>query len=511
VAAQLNAADAILAKAREPRFRDRPAILHAGGTTTYGALDAEVSKAARALLALGLGRGERVGFLMNDSPRFCAAFLGALKAGAVAIALNPRLAAADLAFVVADSEARLVIADADFFEEARAACAGTGAQLVPARGPGETLEAAVAGSAPAFQTVATRADEPAFWMYSSGTTGKPKAILHSHANAAHAGKLYREVLHADEHTVVLATSKLFFAFALDHAFLGALARGATTILNEGWPEPEAVAEQVRRHRPTIFLTVPTFFRRLLALPSDELAPLATVRLNLTGGERFPDALAAQWRERVGTELLVVYGMSETFCPVMANMPGRSRADSCGVPLGGVEVKLVGSDGNPVGEGEPGVLWLKHPSLALRYKDPEATARAFRDGWFCSGDVFTHDADGSWIHQGRADDLLKVAGQWVNPREVEEAVLADPRVREAACVVVPDRDGFDRLAIFVVGAGATHVAAARLEGLPRHRQPKWVREVAELPRTATGKVQRFKLRERLEAELRGERRHHIAPT
>jgi benzoate-CoA ligase len=188
---------------------------------------------------------------------------------------------------------------------------------------------------------------------------------------------------------------------------------------------------------------------------------------------------------------------------MSNLPGRSRADGCGVPLGGVEARLVGSDGGPVQEGEPGVLWLKHPSLALRYKSPEATARAFRDGWFCTGDIFTRDADGGWTHQGRADDLLKVAGQWVNPREIEEAVLADTRVREAACVVVPDRDGFDRLAVFAVGDDAAHVAAARLAELPRHRQPKWIREVAELPRTATGKVQRFKLRERLEAELRGQ--------
>jgi len=501
VAAHFNAADAILAKARESRCRDRAAILHAGGALTYGALDAEVSRSAHALAALGLARGERVGFLMNDSPRFCAAFLGALRAGTVAIALNPRLAAADLAFVVADSEARLLIADPDFLDAARAACAGTAAQLVPARGAGETLEAAVAAARADYPTAATRADEPAFWMYSSGTTGKPKAILHSHANAAHAGKLYRELVRVDEHTVVLGTSKLFFAFALDHAFLGALAHGAATILNEGWPEPEAILEQARRHRPTIFLTVPTFFRRLLALPKDALAPLAAARVNLTGGERFPEALAAQWQATVGTEIIVVYGMSETFCPAMANAPGRSRIDACGVLLDGVEAKLLDADGEPVAEGEPGVLWLKHPSLALRYKRPEATARAFRDGWFCTGDVFTHPADGAWIHQGRADELLKVAGQWVNPGALEEAVLADPRVREAACVVVPDRDGFDRLALFVAGAGAVRVAAARLEGLPRHSQPKWIREVAELPRTATGKVQRFRLRERLEAELR----------
>jgi benzoate-CoA ligase len=502
VAAPLNAADVILASAREPRFRERTAIVHAGGALSYGALDAAVSQAAHALSALGLKRGERVAFLMHDSPRFCAAFLGALRAGAVALALNQRLPAEDLAFIVGDSGARLVVADPDLLELARAACAGTTARLVPARGPGDSLEAAVAQAPTAFAAAATRADEPAFWMYSSGTTGKPKGILHSHANAAHAGKLYREVLRADEPFVVLATSKLFFAFALDHAFLGALACGATTVLNEGWPDPETILAQARAHRPTIFLSVPTFFRRLLELPPAALAPLATARLNLTGGERFPDAVAEHWRAAVGTELVIVYGMSETFTPVMASTPGASRPDSCGVPLGGVATRLVGSDGGEVARGEPGVLWFKHPSLALRYRSPEATARAFRDGWFCSGDVFTHEADGTWTHQGRADDLLKVAGQWVNPRAVEEAVLADPRVREAACVVVPDGDGFDRLAMFVVGADAARVAAVRLEGVPRHSQPKWLREIAELPRTATGKVQRFKLRERLERELRG---------
>ncbi len=503
MAAELNAAEVILAKARDPRHRDRPAIIHAGGTVSYGALDAAAAQAAHALGALGLGRGERVAFLMHDSPRFCAAFLGALRAGAVALALNPRLPAADLAFVVADSEARLLVADPEFLDIARAACAGTAGRVVPARGADDTLAAAVARASAEFPTAATRADEPAFWMYSSGTTGKPKGILHSHANCAHAGKLYREVLKADESLIVLATSKLFFAFALDHAFLGVLAAGGTTILNEGWPEPEAILAQARAHRPTIFLTVPTFFRRLLALPAAELAPLAGVRANLTGGERFPDAVAAKWREAVGTEVLVVYGMSETFTPVMASAPGGRRAASCGGPLGGVEARLVGSDGSPAARGAPGVLWIKHPSLTLGYRSDEATARAFRDGWFCTGDVFTHDADGTWTHQGRADDLLKVAGQWVNPREVEEAALADPRVREAACVVVPDRDGFDRLAMFVVGDDAARVAAARLDGVPRHSQPKWVRELAELPRTATGKVQRFKLRERLERELRGE--------
>jgi benzoate-CoA ligase len=202
-------------------------------------------------------------------------------------------------------------------------------------------------------------------------------------------------------------------------------------------------------------------------------------------------------------VLEAYGMSETFCNAFANFPGRHRTGSCGVPLDGVEARLADDRGREVADDAPGVLWVRHPSLALGYKSAAVTTQAFRDGWFCTGDLFSRDADGFWSHHGRADELCKIAGQWVKPVELEEAVLADPGIREAACVVVPDADGFDRLALFLVGAGegAAEIAAERLEELPRHARPKWVRVVPELPRTATGKVQRFRLREQLVAELR----------
>ena len=501
--APLNASDAILARVRDPGRRDRPAILHTGGTVTCGALDEAVSRTANALVALGVRRGERVCLLMNDSPRFCAAFLGAIKAGAVAVALNTRLAPAELAYVVGDCEARLAIADAEHAAVAAAACRGTAARLVPAHGGGDSFETAMAAASPGHATAPTRADDPAFWLYSSGTTGKPKAVVHSQASCAHAGKLLREVVGAGEDTVVLATSKLFFAYALDNGFTGPLACGGTIVLDESWPAPEAIAANVARYRPDVFFTVPTVMRRLLALPRDALAAFAPVRFVFTAGERLPDAIAAKWREAVGSTVLEAYGMSETFCNAFANFPGRRRTGTCGVPLAGVQARLVDESGQEVGNDAPGVLWVKHPSLALGYKDPAATARAFRDGWFCTGDLFTRDADGFWSHQGRADELYKIAGQWVKPAELEETVLADGRVREAACVVVRDADGFDRLALFVVGDGAAEVAAAHVDELPRHARPKWVRAVPELPRTATGKVQRFRLREQLVAELGGE--------
>jgi len=504
--ATLNAADAVLAKAREPRFADRPAILHAGGVLTYRELDSAASRAANALVGLGLGRGERVCFLMKDTPLFCAAYLGALRAGLVAIALNTRLTPGEQAFVVADANARVLVADPDFMAAAQAARGA--ARLLPARGAEGSFERAVAAAPAEFESAATAPQDEAFWLYSSGTTGHPKGILHSHANAAHAGKLLREVIRADERTVVLGTSKLFFAFGLDNGFLGVLSCGAATILNEGWPEPGEIVDQVLRHRPTLFFAVPSFFRRLLALPPERLAAMKTVPRNLTAGERLPEAVEAEWRAKVGTEILVAHGMSETFCNTFCNFPGRSRPGTCGEALAGVEAKLLDAGGNPAPPGEPGILWIRHPSLALRYSNPEATARLFRDGWFCTGDVFSVDADGYWTHQGRADELVKVAGQWVKPMALEEAVLGDARVREAACVVAPDADGFDRLALFVVGSGlpdgeAARIAEARLADLPKYSRPKWIRELAELPRTATGKVQKYRLRERLVSERPGE--------
>ncbi|OGA16898.1 MAG: hypothetical protein A3H32_03465 [Betaproteobacteria bacterium RIFCSPLOWO2_02_FULL_63_19] len=497
-----NAAEIVLDQA--VRLKDKIALIHSGGTMSYGEFMSLVNRSANAFSALGIGRGDRVGLMLKDSPLYCAAFLGLVKAGAVAIPLNPRLpvanyvsifTAASLSLVVAEREHAAMLSEAQHLNATR---------MLASFGDGETLERLVVDAPEGFTAAPTHRNDPAFWLFSSGTTGSPKGIIHSHASCADGGKLLREVIGADEHAVVLHTSKLFFTYSLDNAFLGPINIGAATVLNESWPEPEQIVEQAAKYRPSVVFSVPTFYRRLLNLGAESLAPLRKVTHFYSAGERLPDAIALAWREAVGREIHSCYGMSESHTNALACFPGRQPLGATGLPLPGVEVRLLDTAGQAVGTGEPGVMWIRHPSLALGYDNPQTSAKAFSDGWFCTGDLFIRNGEGYYYHQGRADELLRIAGQWVKPAEVEEVVLADARLREAACVVVPDKDGFDRLALFVVGADpgeAKAIAEARCEnGLPQYSRPKWISEVGELPRTPTGKIQRFRLRELLLGQI-----------
>jgi benzoate-CoA ligase family protein len=498
-----NAADVILERAG--RLRNKSAFIHSSGVTTYGEFSAIVNRSANALTALGVQRGNHVGLMLKDSPLYCAAFLGLVKAGAVAIPINPRLLPGDYASIIADAQIKLLLAERAYLPVLQRALTECGQlQIVLSEDAGQCFVALVAHAPETFAAAPTCREDPAFWLFSSGTTGSPKGIIHSHGNCAHAGKLLREALRADENSVILGTSKLFFAYGLDNAFLGPISLGATTVLDEEWPEPEQIVAQVERHRPDIFFSVPTFYRRLVSLGPERLAPLRDVANFYSAGERLPDAIAVAWRELVGKDMHVCYGMSETFCNAIAFAPGKQRLGATGVLLGDVQIRLLGGDGNEVAVGQPGVAWVKHPSLALGYSSQEATERSFSKGWFCTNDLFIRDAGGIYSYQGRADELLRIAGQWVKPAEVEEAVLADPRLLEAACVVVPDRDGFERLALYVVaakpGEGQALASERCAEALPKHSRPKWIHELDELPKTPTGKVQRFKLRQLLLSEL-----------
>jgi benzoate-CoA ligase len=505
----MNGAESLLGRDALQRHGERPALLCGDDSVSYAELAARAARSGAALAQLGVRPGDRVVMLMRDTPEFAAAWLGAVRAGAVPVALNNKASEAEYRHILADSSARLVLVEdifaaarpdltAELASERRIAVAGAAAGLPSWRDQLRSAQPAAPFDA--------QPDTPAFLLYSSGTTGPPKGIAHAHRSFASLGAAFRTTgLAAGER--VFTTSKFFFAYGLEHGLLAPLALGMTSVLYPDWPDPQAVIEVVERHAPAAMFSVPTVYRRLLGEPRARLGVFRRVGRFVAAGEALSGQLVRQWRDATGGELLSLYGMTETFCACMMTPPGASDGARTGVPFPGVELRLRDTQGAEAAPAEPGVLWIRHPAQCKGYLNlPQQTREQFQDGWLCSRDLFIRDAQGHYIHQGRSDDLLKVAGQWVQPGEVEELAGLQPAVGEAACVAVPDAEGLARLALFVTPtadpAAAQRAAAEACERLPRHKRPKWVRAVAELPRTATGKVQRFKLREILEQELSG---------
>ncbi len=495
----MNAAGHLLGEAALARHGTRIALLCGEARVSFRDLGLNVRRAGSAWRALGANPGDRVLILLRDTPEFAAAWLGALYAGLVAVAANAKLPPGDLQYMHEDSAARLFLSEDEFVP---IVSAFAGVQSVGLSGWHRVAQEVPPLSVP----VEMQPTDPAFWLYSSGTTGRPKGIVHGHKDVLPAGNAMREVLGIGEGDTVLATSKLFFAYGLEHGLLGPLALGATSVLQPDPVEATQAAEMVARHKPAAFFSVPSFYRRLLGLSRQALEPFSSVRHFVAAGERLPAQVLDRWRAATGREILSLYGMSETFCVSMMTPPGTSNATRTGLPLAGVEARLLDESGREAGDGESGVLWVRHPALATGYANrPEATREQFRDGWFCTKDVFVRDAEGFYSHQGRSDEFIKIAGQWVQPGELEEAAIADGSIAEAACVRVSDADGFERLALFVTSGPDPQAAIAAAmraceSALPRHKRPKWIRTVAELPRTATGKIQRYKLRELMEREL-----------
>jgi acyl-coenzyme A synthetase/AMP-(fatty) acid ligase len=341
----------------------------------------------------------------------------------------------------------------------------------------------------------------AFWLYTSGTTGGPKAAVHVHRSLLACRHYGIDVLQATERDRIFATSKLFFAYALGNALLIPFYVGAPAYLDPAWPEPAGVLHVLRTFEPTLFFSVPTFYGHLLRadLPADAFR---SVRACVSAGERLPPELYFAWRKRFGVEILDGLGATETIFMVLANRPGRSRAGSAGQPVPGTEARLLDAEGRAVADGEAGVLHVRTPSACTGYWNQlDVSRRVLAGEWFRTGDLLTRDADGFYYHDGRDDERFKVAGQWVTPGEVETVLRSHPDVIEAGVVGAIGDGGLVRTVAFVVprvvGAAETlpealaaHVAA----GLPAHQRPRQIRVVHELPRTVTGKLQRYVLRQ-----------------
>ncbi len=502
-------AEALLSPAFARGQRNDPAILCGDQVLSYGDLDIEANKAGNVFRALGVKQGNRVLMMVRDTPAFVYVYLGLLKIGAVPVGLSTRLAPQDTAYTIDDSGSGFFVLDEffkDHFEQAltltrnRPRIVYTDTAIPGA----EHLEWLMEDAKPDLTAVQTSWDAPAFWMYSSGTTGKPKGVVHRQKTILAAGKLMGDVLEVGPGDRIYGTSKLFFAFSLAHCLLGSLYQGAATILDPGWPDPDIVAANVERFEPTIMLSVPTFYRNLLRDGSARKEAFKKVRYYLTAGEKMPESLFNQWMDATGRPALEGIGATETCFLFLANRPDQLTPGTCGVPTPGTDVKIISQDGELIcTPGVPGVLWVKMASLAGGYWNlQERTQEVFKDRWYCTNDMFVMDENGMYEHQGRADDMLKISGQWVSPAEIEEEVLLHPKVSEAAVVGIPNEDGLVRLALFLVADQVgddkdmfeKDLQEALVEKLSVYKCPRQIYYVDAMPLTATGKLQRFALRD-----------------
>ncbi len=479
---------------------------------TYDELKQASNRWANALPALGIGREQRVLLLLLDTVDFPVVFWGCIKAGVIAVPVNTMLGPDQWRYMIEDSRAAAVIISPELSERAadmlddvartrRLPVIVTG----EARGPGPVgLASVLASSSPDSPQVATHADEVAFWLYTSGSTGAPKAARHIHASPAYTAHLYGQgVLGINAGDVIFSAAKLFFAYGLGNGMSFPFSVGATAILLPERPTPDAVLSLMGTHEPTIFCGVPTLYAALLAhAPLGRGAGSRRLRACISAGEALPEEIARRWTERVGVEILDGIGSTEMLHIFISNRPGEVRYGSSGRPVAGYEARIVDDAGDPAKPGDIGELLVKGPTAAEGYWNKrERSRRTFAGEWTVTGDKYRLDADGYFHYCGRADDMFKVSGIWVSPFEVESALMAHPAVLEAAVVGHEDLDRLVKPKAFIVLKSGYQAGDALFDDLKAHvkavagpwKYPRWIEVRDELPKTATGKIQRFMLR------------------
>ena len=508
----------------------RAAFVDDRGTLNYGALDERVRRLAAALRQAGIRREERVLLMMLDGNDWPVAFLGAMYAGVVPVAVNTLLTPDDVAYMLEHSRAQAVLVSGALLPVLGGAMnkADHEVELVvvsqpvaplratpepgsPLHAPEVDFEAFVQGAAPMTRPAATAADDPGFWLYSSGSTGRPKGTVHSQANPYWTAELYgRHLLGLTPRDLCFSAAKLFFAYGLGNALTFPLTVGATTLLMAERPTPEAVFKRWRGEvgnvKPTIFFGAPTGYAGMLAHPALPARDEVALRLASSAGEALPAEIGQRFKNHFGVDIVDGIGSTEMLHIFLSNRPDKVRYGTTGWPVPGYEIELRGEDGGPVplnpdGSSEPGDLYIHGPSAALMYWGNRAKSReTFQGGWTKSGDKYVKNADGSYTYSGRSDDMLKVSGIYVSPFEVEATLVQHPAVLEAAVIGVPDADGLTKTKAFVVLKAGAQAAADELKAfvkdrLAPHKYPRQIEFVPDLPKTATGKIQRFKLRER----------------
>jgi benzoate-CoA ligase len=503
-----NAADALLGRNLAAGRGGKVAYIDDNGRYTYDELAARVDACAAALSSLGIAREQRILLALYDTIDFPAVFLGAIKAGIVPVAANTLLTPADYDYMLRDSRAvALVVSEGllatfaplvDTLPELKHVVVSGG----DAHGH-SSLSGLLARSPERFDPAPTCADEACFWLYSSGSTGAPKGTVHVHSSLEATAELYaKPILGIRESDVVFSAAKLFFAYGLGNGLTFPLSVGATTVLMAERPTPAAVFKRLREHQPTIFYGVPTLYAAMLASP--ELPPRESLNLRCctSAGEALPAEIGSRFRNHFGVDILDGIGSTEMLHIFLSNRPGAVRYGTTGQPVPGYDIKLTDEAGQPVPQGEIGDLWIGGPSAAKEYWNQREKTRATFQGWWTkSGDKYSVDADGYYVYAGRSDDMLKVSGNYVSPVEVESALISHRAVLEVGVVGRDDESKLTKPKAFVVlkqGFTPSPELAEELQlhvktHLAPYKYPRWIDFIDELPKTATGKIQRYKLR------------------
>jgi len=476
------------------RSPDRVAILFKDKKITYRELEESAARCRGALAAHGIGPGDRVALVMSDSPEMIVAFLGIMGSGAIAVPCSTLLPVEGLSYVFKDSAAKLALVSPEHLENARAGGAPRTTQM------NELLKGAKPAPLGKFDR-----DTPCLVLYTSGSTGQPKGAVHRHGHMPWTVEsVARKVYDLRPDDRLFSVPRLFFAYGLGNSLSIPLGTGASAILVSERPTPALIAEVFAKYRPTVFFGVPTVFRMLLEhVRQGNALDASSLRFAVSAGEVLPVATWNEWKALTGSEILETIGTTELIHAFIHNYRDRNRPGSSGVVLEGYECKLTDESGNVVDGAGRGSLHVRGGSAIPYYwNKPEKTAETIRDGWVRTGDVYRRDAEGFFWFEGRSDDLFKCSGMWVSPGEVEDAVSKHPAVLEAAVVAERDANGGTIAAAYVMlrpghapsSALAEQIKEEAARTLPRYKRPQRIHFMEQLPRTPTGKVQRFKLRQ-----------------
>jgi benzoate-CoA ligase family protein len=510
--ALFNACDYLLDRHIREGRGDRLAFTGVAGDLSYAELAGRVTRAAGGLRALGLQAEQRVVMVMADSPEFVVVYLAAMRIGAVPVPISTMLRADGVAEILADSRARVVAVSAQYLDLVTAALGypGTGEVMAVVTDDAVLADGGLAGGGPAATALGrlpggpgeiypTTADSPAFWLYTSGTTGTPKGAMHRHGSVQVVCETYgAQVLGITPQDRCLSAAKAFFAYGLGNSLLFPMSVGAAAVLEPNPSRPEIMTERAGKYAATLFFAGPTFFSNMLraGLPADALAG---VRLAASAGEALPAALYQRWTSRFGIDILDGIGMTEMLHIFLSNRPGQVRAGTTGVAVPGYDLRVLGEDGLEVPPGTPGTLFVRGASAATGYWSRyDASRQVFQGEWLRTGDTYVVDADGYYTCLGRTGDMLKASGIWVAPAEVESRLLAHDDVAQAVVVAAHDADGLEKPVAFVqLNPGGTADEETLIgfcrTGLPSFKRPRRIVFVTEYPTTATGKIRRVELR------------------